>query len=224
MSRPGGIVWGLCVLPPGIAVGFTFAAGVNLYYDFHPFFFFGTLLALALTWFFGRASLLAFGVGPRIALVAPPVLALVWMGAFFAVCWNSYPDRAAAAHKHELVLRSTPVYPGLTFRDESTWGRYGDDVGEEGFVNPPRELLTSWTWLAPSGVLTRDVAAWYDERLRAIGWDVQRDDVGEGSIDLVGSRLGSADIELDVLPLRQVLVLNGENPTHADRVVATVGP
>ena len=150
MSRPGGIVWGLCVLPPGIAVGFTFAAGVNLYYDFHPFFFFGTLLALALTWFFGRASLLAFGVGPRIALVAPPVLALVWMGAFFAVCWNSYPDRAAAAHKHELVLRSTPVYPGLTFRDESTWGRYGDDVGEEGFVNPPRELLTSWTWLAPS--------------------------------------------------------------------------
>jgi hypothetical protein len=73
-------------------------------------------------------------------------------------------------------------------------------------------------------VLTRDVAAWYDERLRAIGWDIQRDDVGEGSIDLIGSRLGSADLELDVLPLGQVLVLNGENPTLADRVVATVGP
>jgi hypothetical protein len=103
MSRRGGIVWGLCALPPGIAVGFTFAAGVNLYYDFHPHFFFGTLLALALTWFFGRLSLLAFGIGPRMALVAPPLLALVWMGAFFVLAWNSYPDRAAAARKHELV-------------------------------------------------------------------------------------------------------------------------
>lgn len=208
---------------PGIAVGVTFAAGVNLYYDFHPVFFIGTAIALGLTWYFGRASLRAFGVSPRVASIAPLVLAAAWTGVCFVLVWHAFPDRAAAARTHEVVLRTVSVYPGLTFRDASTWGRYGDDTGEEGFINPPRELLTSWTWLAPKGVLTRDVAAWYDGQLRAAGWDIQRDDVGDGSVELVGSR-GGDELELDVLPPSVVITMDRENTTLADRIVATVGP
>ena len=91
MSGSTGIAKGLCAVPSGIAVAFTFAAGVNLYYDFHPVFFIGTAIALGLTWFFGRASLRAFGVGPRAAFAAPIALTLAWTAVFFVLHWSTFP-------------------------------------------------------------------------------------------------------------------------------------
>lgn len=43
--KRGGVFLGILAFPPGIAVGVTFVAGVNLYYDFHPVYFLGTAVA-----------------------------------------------------------------------------------------------------------------------------------------------------------------------------------
>lgn len=201
MNRAFGVLLGIAALVPGIAVAVTFAAAVNLYYPFHPVFFAGTAIALALTWLLGRASLRAFGVGRRLALVLPLAITVAWTGLFFLNIWRNYPDRAAAARKHRVVLRTVPVYPGLGSHSEETWGRGSGDMAEEGFINPPDELLTTWTWLLPRAASITGVAAWYETRLRAAGWRMERDDVGDGSVEFVGSRRG-VPLEVDVFPRR----------------------
>ena len=201
----------------------TFAAGVNLYYAFHPRFFIGTVIALGLTCLLGWASLRAFGVGRRAAVAVPLALSIGWAGLFFVMNWTSYPDRGAAARKHRIVLRTLPVYPGLTLHDESTWGRYSGDAFDEGFINPPEELLTTWTWLLPRGASTHDVAAWYDDRLRRRGWHVHRDDFDGNTIDFVASRRG-VEIELVVAPRSTAIVGGGTTTTSPARVQADAGP
>jgi hypothetical protein len=197
MSRSTGIVKGLCAVPPGIAVAITFAAGVNLYYDFHPVFFIGTAIALGLTWFFGRASLRAFGVGPRAAFAAPIALTLAWTGAFFVLHWSTFPGSSAAARKNDVVLGATPVYPGLSLLRQSTNSHYEDDMVEEGFLTPPN-FETTWMWSARGGASTRDVADWYVDRLQRERWSVQRGSAGDWII--LSAHQGGTNIELDVRP------------------------
>jgi hypothetical protein len=225
VNRGYGVVLGIASLVPGVAVGVTFAAAVNLYYTFHPVYFVGTAIALALTWLLGRASLRAFGAGRRLALVLPLAIAAVLTGLFFTGSWLAYPDRAAAARKHRVVLRTVPVYPGLGSHSEETSGRGSGDLAEEGFINPPDELLTTWTWLLPRTASVVDVAAWYEVRLRAAGWEMQRDDVGDGSVEFVGSRRG-VPLEVDVAPRRTACCYGASRTakTFPAVVDATAGP
>lgn len=121
--KTGGILLGILALLPGAAVGVTFAAGVNLYYHFHPVYFLGTAVALALTWSLSTASLRAFGVRRGLAVSVPPVVAVAWTAVLFLSLWHGYPDMAAAARRHDVALRKVPVYPGAQILGKETSGR-----------------------------------------------------------------------------------------------------
>jgi hypothetical protein len=187
--KTGGVLLGILALLPGVAVGVTFAAGVNLYYDFHPVYFVGTAVALALTWTLSTASLRAFGVRRRLALTVPPAVAVAWTALFFPLVWHGYPDTASAARRHGVVLRTVPVYPGAQILRKETSGRGGSDEDmEEGFLNQPTDIQTTWTWRLPPRASTSAVADWYEVRLRQAGWRVNRDDAGAGNVFLVASK------------------------------------
>lgn len=187
--KTGGILLGILALVPGAAVGVTFAAGVNLYYHFHPVYFLGTAIALALTWSLSTASLRAFGVRRRLAVTVPPVVAVAWTAVLFLSLWHGYPDMAAAARRHEVVLRKVPVYPGAQILRKETSGRGGsDDDMEEGFLNQPTDIQTTWTWRLPRRASTSAVADWYEVRLRQAGWRVNRDDADPDNVFLVASK------------------------------------
>jgi hypothetical protein len=230
MDRGRGVFLALLALLPGVATGVTFAAAVNLYYEFHPAYFAGMALALALAWWLGAASLHAFGVRRALARWLPLVIVLALTSGFFALAWVSYPDRSAAARKHRVLLRSMPVYPGAGFAGEETWGRYGDDLAAEGFINPPAELLTTWTWRLPKPARTAAVADWYEVRLKRAGWQVSRDDAGADTVLLLASRGALADplsapLEVDVYPRRTALYGKElRQKTSPAEVTATAGP
>jgi hypothetical protein len=222
MNRAGGIFLGIGALIPGIVAGVTFSAGLNVYYAFHPVYFVGTAIAGAVAYALGRASLRALGVGGRARRAIPALLLVGWTGAFFVLSWTGYPDRAAAARRNGAVIRTLPRYPGLRFDHRHTWGKLEADVANEGFINPPDELLTTWTWRVPFRVPVSVLAGWYLGRLRGAGWQVGRDDVGDGSIDLVASRRG-VEVEIDVLPATRAMHAATAGETRAGRVDATAG-
>lgn len=155
----------------------------------------------------------------------------MWTGGFFALSWSSYPDRGAAARKHRAVLSAVPVYPGARFEGEATRGRYGKDSADEGFINPPEELLTTWTWRLPADASAREVADWYELRLHRAGWQVSRDDAGPGTVLLLASRRTvvvdprSAPLEVDVYAERSARY-GTEQALKAfpAEVTATAGP
>jgi hypothetical protein len=226
MRRFAGIVLGLCALPVGLAVGITFAAGVNLHYAFHPVYFVWTAITVVLALPLGRASLLAFGVGRRRAVLVPVTLTLAWTVAFFAFSWFTFPNSGAAVRKNDVVLQTIPVYAGLRLARESTFGHYEGDMFEEGFISPPDSFETTWIWSVRNRSSTGDVAAWYVERLRAANWIVERDDAGEGSIFLIAHRRG-VDVEVDVRPRVQetdpAKIPADERTTPAGEVDAVTG-
>jgi hypothetical protein len=221
----------VAALPAGIAVGITFAAGVNLYYDVHPVYFVATAVALAVTWPLSVASLRAFGVGRRLALMLPPVIAAVWTGLFFLEQWHAYPDLSAAARLHSVVLRALPVYPGARLTAEDTSGRWGaDEDFAEGFLNQPTHILTTWTWRLPPHASARAVADWYELRLHQAGWHVNRDDLDTSEVLLPASRDNlafedprDAPLEVDVYGTRRARYRNFPGPSHPE-VTATAGP
>ena len=230
MNNGRGVFLGLLALPASVATGVSFAAAVNLHYEFHPAYFVGMAIALALAWWLGAASLRAFGVRRGFVRWLPLVIVLVLTGGFFALAWGSYPDRSAAAQKHRDLLRSVPVYPGTRFAGEETWGRYGDDFAAEGFINPPAELLTTWTWRLPKPATTAAVADWYEVRLKRAGWQVSRDDAGARTVLLLASRGALADplsarLEVDVYARRTALYGKElRQKTSPAEVTATAAP
>jgi hypothetical protein len=229
--RSGGILLGILALPPGVAVGVTFAAGVNLHYDFHPVYFVGTVVALALTWSLSAASLRAFGARRRLALMLPPVVAGVWAALFFVGQWHTAPDFAAAARRHGVVLRALPVYPGARVTSTETSGRGGSDEDfEEGFINQPTELETAWTWRLPPRASTRAVADWYELRLREAGWRVNRDDVNARTVLMTASKNElafddprDAPLEVDVYPAGTIRLDRSRTRSFPAAVRATAG-
>lgn len=230
MNRGRGLLLGLLALVPGVATGVTFAAAVNLYYAFHPVYLIGTAIALALTWRLGAASLNAFGVRRGLAHWLPLVIVLASTGGLFALYWSGFSGRSAAVRRHRVVLRSVPVYPGARFAGEETWGRDASDVADEGFINPPAEFLTTWSWGLPTAASTAAVADWYEVRLKRAGWHVSRDDAGADTVLLLASHGALADprsppLEVGVLPHRSAWY--GKKPrrrTFPAEVTATAGP
>jgi hypothetical protein len=200
MRRVVGIVLGLCALPAGVAVGVTFAEGVNLHYFFHPVYFIGTAIALALALPLSRASLLAFGVGRRRALVVPIAVTLAWAAAFFVFSVIRFPDRNDAVRKNGAVLRAMPEYPGLHLVLQSTESHYDGDMVNEGFISPPY-FETIWTWSARGSSSLHAVVNWYAERLRREHWSVQRGTESEGWIVLSAAR-GGTNLEVELGPTR----------------------
>jgi hypothetical protein len=189
---------GLSALIAAIVVAWGVAAGVNVYYDAHPVYFIVAAIAFAVACLLGAAALRAADVSSRRALIVAPLVALTCIGAGFAFAWWNFPKPGPAAHENREVLRTLPVYAGARFSNEDTWGRYAADYAEEGFVNPPSEWLTTWTWRLPRDANPRAVADWYVEHLRARKWHVERNNVGNGTVFLTAERRG-AWIGLDVL-------------------------
>jgi len=123
-----------------------------------------------------------------LAVSVPPVVAVAWTAVLF-LSLDGYPDMVAAARRHDVVLRKVPVYPGAQILGKETSGRGGrDDDEEEGFLNQPTDIQTTWTWRLPRRVSTSAVADWYEVRLLQAGWRVNRDDAGAGNVFLVASK------------------------------------
>jgi len=191
---------GLGAFACACVAAWTFAAAVNLYYAFHPWYFAGTAVAFVVASLLGAAAGRACGLPPTRARWIAQTLVAAWIGAVFLVAWWEFPKPADAARVNRAVLRSVPVHPSLRFVDEVTVGTLAHDEDfTEGFVNPPRQWLTTWRYDAPRHADTAGIARWYAARLRAGGWRVARDDVGFGIVILVADRRGR-EIEVDVRP------------------------
>ena len=191
---------GLGAFVGACVAAWTFAAGVNLYYAFHPWYFAGTAVAFVVASVLGAAAGRAGGLPPAHARWVAQTFVATWIGAVFLVAWWQFPKLGDAARINRAVLRSVPVHPSLRFVDEVTSGTLArDEDFTEGFVNPPQQWLTTWRYDAPRRADTAGIARWYAVRLRARGWRVARDDVGFGIVILVADRRGR-EIEVDVRP------------------------
>ncbi len=221
MRVAAGVVFGLFALPAGLAAGIVFAGGVNLHYHVHGSWLWAALVLGAIACGLGTASLLRFGVASRRAWKISLVVLAAWTAAFFAYAWAMFPSTSTAAHRDRPVLRTVPVYPGATFSGESFAGVESTD-GSDGFLTPPLDYDTTWTWRLPRGVRFGAIATWYERRLHAQGWgQISRDDSGV-SAGIVRQAKGSTRwVSVLVLPQRRVPVLSGGSVPAPAEIVAT---
>jgi hypothetical protein len=221
MRVAAGVEFGLFALPAGLGAGIAFAGGVNLHYHVNGSWLGDALVLGAIACGLGTASLVRFGVPSRRAWKISLVVLAAWTAAFFAYAWATFPSTSTAAHRDRPVLRTVPVYPGATFSGESFAGVESSDGGE-GFLTPPLDYETTWTWRPPRGVRFGPVAAWYERRLRAQGWgEISRDDSGVSAGVVRRARANTRWVSIVVAPAQRVPSLSGGTALAPAEIVAT---
>jgi hypothetical protein len=180
-------------------------------------------MLFAVAWGLSVSSLTLLGVRSSRASRIPLIITLVWVGAFFAFAWSTFPSSAAEARRDRVAPRAVPVYPGATFSKEEIWGESDDDTVGKGFLNPPYAYSTNWTSNSPHGVAIATIANWYETRLRRAGWKVSRDNFGHGAgIELNASR-GGKSVAIVVYPPRSAFYPNGQVRNSPAEILATAG-
>jgi hypothetical protein len=194
----------LGALLAAIVAAWTFAAGVNLYYAFHPVYFVATAIAFVVASLLGGATARAAGMRTALARPLVPAVLAVWIAAAFGIAWSQFPKPGEAAKVNRAVLRTVPVHPGLRFVDERTSGTIGRDGDfAAGFVNPPQQWVTTWLYEAPTHASAASITSWYVTRLRARGWHVTGHGAGGGNLFVSFAR-GRAGVD--------VAVVSGKSP------------
>jgi hypothetical protein len=225
-DRVAGVAFGLFAFPAGLAAGVAFAGGINLHYAVHRSWLVAAFVLGAVACGLANASLRRFGVASRRAWTISLIVLLGWTAGFFAFTVLTYPNSAGTARRDRVVLRTVPVYPGATFVGERVWGwtDEGGDGNVEGFLTPPAQFETDWTWRSPRGASTKAILDWYQRRLNAAGRRTTRDDYGHGAGGELDSTGVGRMLSIGVMPARTTELSPGDIVHTPAEIVASVRP